>query len=91
MKKPTVSKMGLIAAGLSFLLLGGCAAQNTERLDALEAAVSRAQSAADAAMSTAKSAQSDASAAQSAANAAQDAANNAVTTAQRLTESCCRK
>ncbi len=85
------TKTGLAAASLSLLLLGGCATQDTERLDAIEASISRAQSAADAAMSAARSAQSDASAAQTAANAAQDAANNAVTTAQRMTESCCRK
>ena len=91
MMKIGSSKLGLAAAGLSLMILGGCATQDTERLDAIEASVSRAQSAADAAMSAARSAQSDASAAQSAANSAQDAANNAVTTAQRLTESCCRK
>lgn len=84
-------KMGLAVTGLSLMILGGCASQSNERLDSMEAAISRAQAAADSAMSAARSSQSDASAAQSAANAAQDAANNAVTTAQRLTESCCRK
>ncbi len=91
MKKLSISKMGLAAASLSLLILGGCASTSTDEMEALNAAVARAQAAADAAQSTASSAQSDASAAQSAANAAQDAANNAVTTAQRLTESCCRK
>ena len=86
------SKLAIAATGLAVIILSGCASSaSTERLDALDAAVAKAQADADSAMSTAESAQSDAASAQSAADAAQDSANEAVTTSQRLTESCCRK
>ena len=91
MKKLNRSKLAIAATGLAVIIMSGCASNPTERLDALDAAVAKAQADADAAMSAAQSAQSDAASAQSAASAAQDSANEAVTTSQRLTESCCRK
>lgn len=91
MKKLNRSKLAIAATGLAVIVMAGCASTPTERLDALDAAVAKAQADADAAMSAAESAQSDAADAQSAASAAQDSANEAITTSQRLTESCCRK
>ncbi len=92
MKTMNRSKLAIAATGLAVIIMTGCASSaSTERLDALDAAVAKAQADADAAMSTAESAQSDAGSAQSAADAAQDTADEAMTTAQRLTESVGRK
>ncbi len=91
MKTMNRSKLAIAATGLAVIIMSGCASTSTERLDALDAAVAKAQADADAAMATAESAQSDADSAQSTADAAQESADEAMTTAQRLTESVGRK